>query len=81
MLLLSSPARKDYIEHLSHLESINKIRQKERRNEKQTRALKDVSSYDWKVLVERGELNTLTVPALDKYIEHSKLNKKGKKID
>ena len=38
-------------------------------------ALKDVSSYDWKVLVEHAELNTLTVPELDKYMEHYKLSK------
>ena len=35
--------------------------------------------YDWKTLVDKGELDTLKVPELDKYIEHNKLNKKGKK--
>ena len=49
--------------------------------EKQVRALKDVHCYDWKTLVEKGELDTLKVPELDKYIEHNKLSKNGKKID
>ena len=35
---------------------------------------------DWKTLVEKGELDTLKVLELDKYIEHNKLSKKGKKI-
>ena len=52
-----------------------------RRKEKQVRALKDVHCYDWKTLVEKGELDTLKVPELDKYIEHNKLSKNGKKID
>ena len=29
----------------------------------------------------KGELDTLKVPELDKYIEHNKLSKNGKKID
>ena len=49
--------------------------------EKQVRALKDVHCYDWKTLVEKGELDTLKVPEVDKYIEHNKLSKNGKKID
>ena len=52
-----------------------------RRKEKQVRALKDVHCYDWKTLVEKGELNTLKVRELDKYIEHNKLSKNWKKID
>ena len=35
---------------------------------------------DWKTLAEKGELDTLKVPELDKYIEHNKLSKNGKKI-
>ena len=35
----------------------------------------------WKTLVEKGELDILKVFELDKYIEHNKLSKKGKKID
>ena len=34
----------------------------------------------WKTLVEKGELDILKVFELDKYIEHNKLSKKGKKI-
>ena len=34
-----------------------------------------------KSLVEMGELDTLKVPELDKYIEHNKLSRNGKKID
>ena len=49
--------------------------------EKQVRALKDVHCYDWKTLVEMGELDTLKVPELDKYVENNKLSKNGKKID
>ena len=44
----------------------------------QVRALKDVHCYDWKTLVEKGELDTLKVPELDKYIEHNKLSKHRK---
>jgi len=72
---------KNYIEHLSQLQSVSEIRSQERIKEKQARALKDVHCYDWKALVEKGELGTLKVPELDKYIEHNKLSKKGKKID
>ena len=36
---------------------------------------------DWKTLVEKGELDILKVPELDKYIEHNKLSKNGKKTD
>ena len=53
----------------------------ERRKEKQVRALRYVHCYDWKTLVEKGELDTLKVPELDKYIEHNILSKNGKKID
>ena len=53
----------------------------ERRKEKQDRALRYVHCYDWKTLVEKGELDTLKVPELDKYIEHNKRSKNGKKID
>ena len=35
----------------------------------------------WKTLVEKRELDTLKVPELDKYIEHNKVSKNGKKID
>ena len=66
---------------MSQLQSVNEIRKQERRKENQVRALKDVHCYDWKTLVEKGELDTLKVPELDKYIEHNKLSKNGKKID
>ena len=72
---------KNYIEHLPQLQSVNELRKQERRKEKQVRALKDVHCYDWKTLVEKGELDTLKVPELDKYSEHNKLSKNGKKID
>ena len=45
---------KNYIEHLSQLQSVNEIRKQEQRKEKQVRALKDVHCYDWKTLVEKG---------------------------
>ena len=57
--------------------SVNAIRKQERRKEKQVRALLKM----WKTLVEKGELEILKVFELDKYIEHNKLSKKGKKID
>ena len=53
----------------------------ERRKEKQVRPLRYVHCYDWKTLVEKGELGTLKVPELEKYIEHNKRSKNGKKID
>ena len=34
-----------------------------------------------KHLWRKGELDTLKVPELDKYIEHNRLSKNGKKID
>ena len=72
---------KNYIEHLSQLQSVNEIRKQERRKEKQVQALRDVHCYDWKTLEEKGKLDTLKVPELDKYIEHNILSKNGKKID
>ena len=71
---------KNYIEHLSQLQSVNEIRKQERRKEKQVRALKDVHCYDWKTLVEKRELDTLKVPELDKYIERNKLVERTRKI-
>ena len=53
----------------------------ERRKEKQVRPLRYVHCYDWKTLVEKGDLGTLKVPELEKYIEHNKRSKNGKKID
>ena len=73
------PSKVVYVELT--LQSVNEIRKQERRKEKQVRSLKDVHCYDWKTLVEKGELDTLKVPELDKYIEHNKLSKNGKKID
>ena len=67
--------------HVGIQVSVNEIRKQERRKEKQVRALKDVHCYDWKTLVEKGELDTLKAPELDKYIEHNKLSNNGKKID
>ena len=66
---------------MSQLQSVNEIRKQERRKGKQVRALKDVHCRDWKTLGEKGKLDTLKVPELDKYIEHNKLSKNGKKID
>ena len=40
----------------------------------------DVHCYDWKTLVEKGELDTLKVPELDKYIERNKLVERTRKI-
>ena len=54
---------------------------KSEENKKQVRALRYVHCYDWKTLVEKGELDTLKVSELDKCIEHNKLTKNGKKID
>ena len=65
---------------VSKSEGKNEIRKQERRKEKQVRALKDVHCYDRKTLVEKGELDTLKVPELDKYIEHNKLSNNGKNI-
>jgi len=72
---------KNYIEHLSQLQSVNEIRSQERKKENQATALKDVHCYYWKTLLEKGELGTLKVPELNKYIEHNQLSKNGKKID
>ena len=65
----------------SPLEIIIGFNKQERRKEKQVRALRYVRCYDWKTLVEKGELDILKVPELDKYIEYNKLSKNGKKID
>ena len=63
------------------LEIIIGFNKQKRRKEKQVRALRYVQCYDWKTLVEKGKLDTLKVPELDKYIEHNKLSKNGKRID
>ena len=69
---------KNYIEHLLQLQNVNEIRKQERRKEKLVGTIKDVHCYDWKTLVEKGELDTLKVPELH---EHNKLGKNVKKID
>ena len=63
------------------LEIIIGFNKQERKKGKQVRALIYVHCYDLKTLVEKGEVNTLKVPELDKCIEHNKRSKNGKKID
>ncbi len=72
---------KSYLEHLSSLEAVKNIRQKEREVVRQERHTRDVSDYKWQELVENCKLASLTVAELDKYLVHHKLCKKGKKKD
>ena len=72
---------KSYLDHLTSLENLKKIRDRQRQNDRRERQQKDVSSYNWKSLVEDGKLASLTVPELDKYLEHYQLPKNGRKND
>ena len=49
------------------------------RNFCQERQARGVSDYKWQELVENGNLASLTVAELNKYLDHHKLCKKGKK--
>ena len=71
---------KSYLEHLSSLETVKNIRQKQREGARQERHTRDVSDYKWEELVENCKLKSLTVAELDKYLDHHKLCKKGKKV-
>ena len=46
-----------------------------KQTDRRERQQKDVSSYNWKSLVEDGKLASLGVPELDKYLEHYKHDK------
>ena len=50
---------KDYIEHLSQLQSVNEIHKQERRKEKQVQTLKDVHCYDWKTQSESPQVGQI----------------------
>ena len=70
---------KSFLEHLSSLETVKNIRQKQRQGAHQERHPRDVSDYKWEELVGNCILASLTKAELDKYLDHHKLCKKGKK--
>ncbi|EDO35711.1 predicted protein [Nematostella vectensis] len=72
---------RSYLEHLSSLETISKIREKQRKDARQERKKKEVSDYNWQELIENGKLPSLVVSELDKYLIHYNLSKTGKKKD
>lgn len=53
---------KSYFDHLTSLENLKKIRDQQRQTNRRERQQKDVSSYNWKSLVEDGKLASLRVP-------------------
>ena len=72
---------KSYLKHLSSLGAVKNTRQKEREVVCQERHKRDVSDYKWQELIENCKFASLTVAEIDKYLEHHKLCKKGKKND
>ena len=74
---------KSYLEHLSSLETVKNIKQKQREGARQERHTRDVSDYKWEELVKNNycKLASLTVAEVDKYLDHHKLCKKDKKGD
>ncbi|KAK2549360.1 hypothetical protein P5673_030185 [Acropora cervicornis] len=72
---------KSYLEHLSSLETMTNIRQKQREGSRQEKNARDVSDNKKEELVEYWKIASLTVAELDKYFDHHKLCKKGKKGD
>ena len=72
----------EYLTHLMNLKRTTKIREKQRQKESHERKEKHFNDYDWEFLTSStNEMRKLLVFELDKYIEHFKLSKHGKKID
>ena len=46
---------KSDLDHLTNLENLKNIRKRKRQDDQKERQRKDVSSYDWKCLVENGK--------------------------
>jgi len=69
---------KSYLEHLSSLETVKNIRQKQWEGARQEKHERDVSDNKKEELVENCKLVSLTVAELDKYLDHHKPRKKGK---
>lgn len=71
----------EYLEHLQNMQRIKEIKQNNRQTEKERKKMKTYVDYEWEKLVESREIGKLYVAELDKYLDHHKLNKKGKKPD
>ena len=71
----------EYIRHLEHLKYMQDIRTRERESTKKKRSEKQYTEYEWDRLIMNGKLGGLLVSELDKYLDHNKMNKSGKKSD
>jgi hypothetical protein len=75
---------REYLEHLQNLNRIKEIRVSDRqrgRVEKQNKQYDDYMSCMWDTLVEQGEIGTLLVSELDKYLHYHSLPTTGEKKD
>lgn len=57
------------------------MRSKDRKSQVAAKRSKTVEDYDWKEMLTQGTIGKLTVPELNKYLEHHNLPQKGKKPD
>lgn len=70
---------KKAIEHLLGIQRRETIWANQRKINQKQKSEKTYDDYNWKELIAAGSLEKLTV--LDKYLNHHKLPKSGKKID
>lgn len=70
-----------YITHLQNLQRTKAIRDRTKKAQKDEKKNKTVQDYNWQQIIENGTLGKLTVPELDKYLNHHALPLKGKKAD
>ena len=72
----------DCLKHLKLLELRKDKRKKQRIDEAAAKAKKKYEDYDWNAMLNDGSLTKQTLPVLDKYLRHHKLqsasNKKAK---
>ena len=72
---------KKYLEHLQELKTMDEIRSRSRKEEREKRKEKTYNQYDWLKLAMDGSLKSLKVAELNKYLESNGLTKTGKKED
>ena len=72
---------KKCLEHLQELKTMDEVRSRSRKTEREKRKEKTYNQYDWLKLAMDGSLKSLKVAKLNKYLESNGLTKTGKKED
>ena len=71
----------EYVTHLQQLVWIKEMKSNDRKLQVAAKRSKTVEDYDWERMLTDGTIGKLTVPELNKYLEHHNLPLKGRKPD